>query len=500
MISADINWLQQTLKNEIKQSIHLTEHDLSNSIEFISTDSRTISENQVFVALTGPNFDGSKFIKEVQAKGAIAVVTQTLDPSVKVPQFLVDNTLTAYGKISAQVAKESDVKTIAITGSVGKTSVKEMCAAILAHKVSLVHKASLAHKKTGNNEAAQQSNKVLATQGNFNNEVGVPHTLMRFNPELEFAVVELGANHIGEIAYTTNLTQPDVAVLNNVGEAHLEGFGSLMGVVQAKGEIYQGLSENGIAVVNADSEYKEHWLSKLRTQFSEPESHILQFSTDPNNAGQSGFIVSDNIELNELACAKFDLLYQQQSISIQLPIPGRHNVANALAASAACLALGVSLSDIKHGLQNMGSVKGRVNINKVSEQLLIIDDSYNANVKSVNAASDLLSNYEGVKVLTLGDMGELGDEGTSLHQQVGVYAMNVGIDFLFSFGELSQFASDAFGEGEHFSEQTLLTKKIIETINDTKGKITVLVKGSRSAKMENVVNALITHYKNNNKG
>ena len=396
MIQANLRWLMQTLGSDVIDNIHFNDQVNDKTIVYVSTDSRTIEAGQVFIALTGMNFDGAQFIAQVKDKGAIAVVTQTLVPEVDIPQILVNDTLKAYGKIASRVAQESNVTTIAITGSVGKTSVKEMCSAILSHY--------------------SESNRVLATHGNFNNEVGVPHTLMRFTPEHDYAVVELGANHIGEIAYTTSLTKPDVAVLNNAAEAHLEGFGSLMGVVQAKGEIFQGLSEQGIAVVNADSEFKHHWLSKLEQQFKEPNEHILQFSTDHSFAGKKGYVVADNIHLNAIGCASFDLIYEQQSVSVSLPIAGKHNVANALSAAAACIAIKVPLEVISAGLQTMQLVSGRVELHQVSDRLLIIDDSYNANVKSVNAASDLLGSYEGNKILALGDMAELGDEGISLHQ------------------------------------------------------------------------------------
>ncbi|NVK26214.1 MAG: UDP-N-acetylmuramoyl-tripeptide--D-alanyl-D-alanine ligase [Gammaproteobacteria bacterium] len=481
MIKADLRWLQNTLALSSNEVENLDEKSALQLIDYVSTDSRTIQADQVFVALKGPNFDGSKFIAEVKEKGAIAVVTEQL-VDVDIPQFKVPNALRAYGQIAAAVAQQSNVKTIAITGSVGKTSVKEMCLAILSHKVKA------------------KDGKVLATQGNFNNEVGVPHTLMRFSNDLDYAVVELGANHIGEIAYTTSLTQPDVAVLNNVGEAHLEGFGSLMGVVQAKGEIFQGLSDSGIAIVNGDSEYKAHWLSNLEKQFDKPEQHIIQFSTDVTNLNKPGFVVSTNVELNRLGCPTFDLTYNNQTVTIKLPIPGRHNVANALSAAAACIAIGASLEDVQLGLASMTPVSGRVTLHEVSERLLVIDDSYNANVRSVNAASDLLSSYQGTSILVLGDMAELGDEGVALHQQVGEHALRTGVDVLLSFGDLSRHASEVFqtaktSSGMHFEQHASLLSELEKRISQTSEPVSVLVKGSRSAKMEVVVAELI---KNNN--
>lgn len=478
MINVNLTWLKKTLELDHENIINLTSELSQTDITGVSTDSRTIDKGQVFVALKGPNFDGNKFVEQVQEKGAIAVVVdQKL--AIDIPQFIVPDTLKAYGKIAAQVAKESNLKTIAITGSVGKTSVKEMSFAILSRK-----------------------GKVLATEGNFNNEIGVPHTLMRFSPDYDYAVVELGANHIGEIAYTTELVKPDVAILNNVGEAHLEGFGDIFGVVRAKGEIFNGLSDKGIAIVNGLSEYKQSWITRLNEKFTHPEHNIIQFYAEDKGCADSD-IVAKEIVLDELGCAQFNLHYKNEKVGIHLPIPGIHNVANALAAAAGCLAIGVTMDDVKLGLASMPAVKGRVNLQPVNDQLLVIDDTYNANVRSVNAASDLLSNYQGMNILVLGDMAELGSEGRRYHQDVGEYALAQNITNLFSVGVLSQCASSVFAErGQHFSQNEDAIGKLKELIDNTNNKVNVLVKGSRSAKMEQVVDALVTHYQNkkNNKG
>ena len=468
MIQVDLNWLSQILKTPVEKA---SDKQKSQTVLQISTDSRRLVPGQVFLALKGPNFDGHKFIQQVADKGAIAVIVDSLQ-EVEIPQLVVPDTLKALGALGAAVAESVAPKTIAITGSVGKTSVKEMCAAILATK-----------------------GKVLATAGNFNNEIGVPLTLLRLEPEHEYAVVELGANHIGEIANTTRFAKPDVAILNNVAEAHLEGFGSLAGVVQAKGEIFEGLGENGVAIVNGDSEFKQTWLNSLATQFENKSGHVIEFSLNDECQNPDTFSACCLV-LDKWGRPGFELCYQGQKARIQLNVAGRHNVANALAAAAACYALGASFDEIARGLSNMSAVGGRVTLNPVSESLLIIDDSYNANVQSVKAAIELLTSYQATTILVLGDMAELGQEARRLHQEVGQYALDQGLDHLYSFGVLSQEASDVFEQrGRHFSSKQSLIDSINQRIHQAKEAegeeaMVILVKGSRSAKMELVVEQL----------
>ena len=469
MIKADLQWLSHVLETPIEKASVEQKRQL---VAQISTDSRTITPGQVFLALKGPNFDGHKFVQQVADKGAVAVVVETLLP-VDIPQLVVSDTLKALGQLGAAVARSVNAKTIAITGSVGKTSVKEMCAAILALK-----------------------GKVLATAGNFNNEIGVPLTLLRLEPEHEYAVIELGANHIGEIANTTNLTKPNVAILNNVAEAHLEGFGDLSGVVTAKGEIFSGLCSNGTAIVNGDSEFKQTWLASLEQKFSESAGRVFEFSLEGESEVNPTFTAT-NIGLDKWGCASFDLNFGGEKTKIRLVMPGRHNVANALAAASACYAIGASFVEISDGLSNMSAVKGRVNLNPMNDALLIIDDSYNANVQSVKAAIDLLTSYPGTRMLVLGDMAELGQEARRLHKEVGEYALAQGLDYLYSFGVLSQGTSVVFEHnGRHFSSKQSLIDSINQQIRqtnqeDTSESMAILVKGSRSAKMELVVRQLI---------
>lgn len=467
MINVNLAWLQQTLALSEADVVNLSRSQLNQQIEYVITDSRVIEPGQVFVALKGENFDGTKFVQQVADKGAIAVVVESKQ-DIDIPQFIVADTLKAYGKIAAQIALESNVKTIAVTGSVGKTTVKEMCAAILA-----------------------QAGKVLATAGNFNNEIGVPHTLMRFNPQFDFAVVELGANHVGEIAYTTSLTQPDVAILNNVAEAHLEGFGGISGVVKAKGEIFEGLTSNGTAIVNGDCEYKDAWLSSLT------EKSVIEFTLDDTLAGSPKVITAKSIRLDLQAKAEFIAVFGNKEFPVTLSIPGRHNVANALAAASACLALGVSVEQVQAGLMQMSAVKGRMNVHKVSSSLELIDDTYNANVGSIKAAIDLLAEKQGPTALVLGDMAELGDESEFYHRQIGQYATQQKIDFLYTCGNDSEFAATEFPTPNHFFEHSSLVAALEQLVLSTKQPLTMLFKGSRSAKMELALQALINKLNKN---
>ena len=511
MIKADLNWLSNVLAVAPTHPKGCQLIDSTASIDEISTDSRHIKQGQVFLALKGPSFDGSKFVADVIKKGAIAVIVeQAVEQDIV--QFVVPDTLKALGQIGRAVAKTVNTPNIAMTGSVGKTSVKEMCAAIMSQK-----------------------GQVLATNGNFNNEIGVPLTLLRFEEHHDYGVIELGANHIGEIDYTSSLVEPDVAILNNVAPSHLEGFGSLDGIVRAKGEIFNHLKEGGTAIINAnaEAEHRAYWFNNLAEQFATRPGKVVLFGADvalntateldaasANSGNKSGanpginsgispeqVVFATNVSLDEMACARFTLNVRTQGredleqIDIQLTVPGEHNVSNALAACAACMQVGASLQDVKLGLAAMKVVQGRVNLKPINDHLMLIDDSYNANVQSVKAAIDLLSNYKTHQMLVLGDMGELGDDAEFYHQEVGQYAQQKGIQQLFTLGELSASATTAFNQNSqqekttqssaYFSSReelvTELNKQITRVNGTTSPEVTVLVKGSRSAQMELVI-------------
>lgn len=426
------------------------------TITALNTDTRSIVSGEVFLALKGPNFDGHKFIAKAEQQGAIALIVEKPVES-ELPQVIVSDTRRALGAIGAYIKAQVAPKTVAVTGSSGKTTVKEMLAAIL-----------------------RQRGKVLATQGNFNNDIGVPLTLLRLEPGDDYAVIELGANHLGEIAYTTSLVKPHVAILNNVAAAHLEGFGDLRGVARAKGEIFQGLGPTGVAIYNADSEFKPMWLERLGDQ---PKQAFSCKDEADFSAKQ--------VSLDENGVASFTLVTPQGEQVIKLNLPGAHNVCNAVAAACAAVAMGASLTEVASGLTGMEPVKGRMNLKMMRPNLRVIDDSYNANVESVKAGIQSLANYPGTRILVLGDMGELGREARQYHEEVGEFAANAGLEHLLTLGVLSQSASTGFGDsGQHFSGRDHLIVQLMRIIDEAEGMVSILVKGSRSAHMERVIELL----------
>lgn len=420
----------------------------------VSTDTRQIEANDLFIALVGERFDAHQFIAKAIENGASAVLVEK-QQSISQAQIVVDDTRIAMGQLAREVKRQAKVKTLAITGSCGKTTVKELCAQI-----------------------CQLAGTTLATNGNFNNDIGVPLTLFRLTEQDEYAVIELGANHIGEIAYTVSLTEPDVAMVNNVHGAHLEGFGSISGVAQAKGEIYHGLADNGLAVVNLDCPFVKQWQARL------DKKSCLSFSLH-NSAAD---IQAEDIQLNGIDGSDFTLRIHEQRFAVKLALAGEHNIANALAACAMTLAIGIKPELIVTGLQQETLVPGRMVQVKVNDQLLVIDDTYNANVSAMKAALDVLATCEGSRIFVMGDMGELGDYVRSAHQEVGDYARKKQIDVIYSVGEWSaQAQTPANMHTHHFHQQSALWPTLQQTIANAGQKVTVLVKGSRSAKMEQVV-------------
>lgn len=428
------------------------------TIVSVGSDSRKVDNDTLFVALKGERFDGHDFAQTAVENGACALLVERELP-LAVPQLIVANTQTSMGRIGAYIKQVIAPKTVALTGSNGKTSVKEMVATILS-----------------------QGHCVLYTAGNFNNEVGVPLTLLRLEPQHEYGVFELGANHLGEINYTSSLVQPDVAMVNNVASAHLEGFGSLAGVAKAKSEIFNHLATEGMAVINADDAFA-HVMRSAASEYRQ-----LSFSSQ----GRVADVTATDLRADTMGCYQFQLSHKGAVREVILPLSGRHQVSNALAATSICLALGLSLDDIVNGLKQLSPVNGRMLPTQLG-RILLIDDSYNANPASVGAAIDWLQEIEGNRCLVLGDLGELGDNASLLHRQLGEKAKLQGIDALFSLGELSRNSSEAFS-GQHFTNLNELVVDLVNYFNQLPGNITVLVKGSRSAKMERVVEALIAAF------
>jgi UDP-N-acetylmuramoyl-tripeptide--D-alanyl-D-alanine ligase len=320
-----------------------------------------------------------------------------------------------------------------------------------------------------------EAGKTLATRGNFNNDIGLPLTLLRLEPEHDFGVIEMGANHPGEIAYLTELTRPQVAIITNAGPAHLEGFGSIEGVARAKGEIYQGLSRDGVAVINADDKFAELWRELSAGHRS------ISFGLEKRaDIGVRG--------MGDIHGSELEVLTPLGEFHLSLPLPGRHNIMNALAAIGAGIALGIDLEEIAGGLNHMLPVEGRLQVRKGCNGSTILDDSYNANPSSMHAGLEVLAGCDGRRYVAMGEMGELGESGEALHRQVGRDARNLGIDRLYATGELSRGASESFGEnGFYFGKQQQLIEALLPEMNED---VTVLVKGSRSSHMERVVEAL----------
>ncbi|TPV56135.1 UDP-N-acetylmuramoyl-tripeptide--D-alanyl-D-alanine ligase [Aestuariibacter sp. GS-14] len=455
MINTTLAWIAQQIQGRLEGN------DIT--VSAVSTDTRQLNQGDVYLALKGDNFDGHAFAEAAVNAGASAIIASTpiaAGLAAQVPVIYVDDTKTALGELGAAVKAAVQPKTIGITGSSGKTTVKEMCAAILAQR--------------GN---------VLATAGNFNNDIGVPLTLLRLTPEHEYAVIEMGANHLGEIAYTTNLVKPNVATIVNAAAAHLEGFGSLLGVARAKSEIFKGLGENGLAIVNRDSQFAEFWLGKLKYQ------PVQTFAPDSASTEADYYASDITIDLN--GCAEFVMHTPKGTAEVRLSVPGMHNVGNALVSAALTLAVGATLEDVKFGLLAMKTVGGRLKVVPLTDQVRLLDDTYNANVGSVKAAIDTLASFAGKRVLVLGDMAELGEQSRYYHEQVGEYAMQRGVDCLYTVGVLSQSATTAFGQGAfHFSDKPALIEAIVNDLGSEQRDLTILVKGSRSAKMEQVITAL----------
>lgn len=428
----------------------------------VSTDTRTLQPGDLFVALQGPNFDGHAYLEQAFAKGAVAaLVSRACD--VAQPQIVVADTLRALGDTGRVWAQQFKAKKVAITGSCGKTTLKEMVAAILS-----------------------QVGETLFTKGNLNNEIGVPLTLARINAQHRFAVIECGANHVGEIAYTVNLVKPDVAVVNNVAPAHLEGFGSIDRVAQAKSEIYSGLDAQGIAVINQDDAYAALFREKTKS------SRQITFSL--REAGAS--VSADNLRCNALGQYAFTVQLPQAQFDIQLPLLGLHNVRNALAACALTLALDIPVSAMQAGLRRVRAVPGRLFPVEDVPGFHIIDDSYNANPASIRAAIDVLAEAGSNTCLVLGGMGELGDTSDQLHEQTGAYAAQKGIARVYSMGPNAAFYQRGYVQQQPPQGRFIICdshQQIAEKLRQDETGKTILVKGSRSTAMEKVIHALRGH-------
>jgi len=414
----------------------------------LSTDTRSIKGGELFVALKGPNFDGHDFINTALEKGAAACLVQN---KIATNAVITKDTHQALGLLAKAWRQQFKKTVIAITGSNGKTTVKEMIASIMG-----------------------QNQSVMATDGNFNNDIGVPLTLFRLNNEYDAAVIEMGANHLGEIAYLTNLALPDIAVITNIGSAHLEGFGSIENIAKAKSEIFLGLSESGTAVINADDTFFDEF--KRITK----KHKVISF-------GMSDADVTCSFESNAMG-SRLKVSTPKGTCNINLKLLGSHNVMNALAAIAVAIASDISLEHIVKGLEILKPVNGRLQLKQGLNNSIVIDDTYNANPTSLTAALNVLRDFSGKHFLALGDMGELGKSADSLHIDAGHYAKESGVDSLYSFGKFAEKAAKEFGANGYCYDKH---EDMIDALrNELSSDVTLLVKGSRSMHMEHVVNAL----------
>ena len=426
------------------------------AITGVSTDTRGIGAGQLFVALRGERFDGHDFLEQAVAAGAGALlVAEGARIPVGTSALVVPDTRLALGRMAAAWRARFEIPVIAVTGSNGKTTTKEMIAAILR---------------------SEFGDAVLVTRGNLNNDIGLPLTLLGLDPSHRAAVIEMGMSHPGEIAYLAPLGAPTVAVVTNAQRAHLEGMGDMNEVAREKGSIFAGLADGGVAVVNADDAYADLWRMMAG-------SHLLRTFGIEHAA-----VVRAGVRQQGLT-TRLSLQAPEGRAELKLAVPGRHNARNALAAAAACLAAGIPLAAVTAGLEGFAGLKGRLQRRQGRAGAVVLDDTYNANPDSVRAGIDVLAATVGRKVLVLGDMGEIGEASGQYHDEIGGYAKSQGIDRLLAFGDASQQAVRNFGEGaRHFCD----IEKLIAAVNKELGpETTVLVKGSRFMKMERVADAIV---------
>lgn len=454
----EMNWplhdVATALASELVQAAPVVNGD----VRLVQTDSRQVSKGDLFVCLVGERFDAHDFAEQVCNAGAAALVTdRVLD--VPIAQFVVKNTRLALGVLAKAWRARFDLKVLAVVGSNGKTTSKEMLGSIC--------------------KAHFGGDKVLVTAGNLNNDIGVPQTLFRLRDGHQVAVIEMGMNHLGEIDYLADLVNPDVVLLTNAQREHQEFMKTVLAVAQENGSAFAHLPANGVAVYPESVEFEPYWQAQSTGQ------RALRFGPDAD------------FEMLPLAQAKHmgsaALKMPGAAIELKPSFLGEHNYANAAGAAAAAHAAGCSVQSIQAGLERFQPVNGRLQVALHTPSLLLINDSYNANPDSVNAASKVLAAQQGNTLLVLGDMGEVGDQSDEYHAEVGLFARQAGVKLLYALGEATEHTARAFGEGAmHFKNIDIL---IDNTMNTTKqGQWSVLVKGSRFMKMERVVQAIVQHH------
>lgn len=459
-------------------SLHLSGSDIDTlqcNIESAITDSRSLKPNCVFFALIGERFDAHDFLGALSSnENVLALVVSRPPQQARVPYILVRDTTEAYGRLAAWLRQQWPHPLAAITGSCGKTTVKTLLASI-----------------------CQQQGKTLATEGNLNNHIGVPHTLFALEPDHQYAVVEMGASGLGEIAYLAHLASPQVALVNNAMPAHVEGFGSLAAIVQEKGQIYSALQPDGVAILNLDDPHADQWRDMIG------DRKILGFSADESSTDNKGDVRAEKIRMNAQGCADFVMQTPEGCVDISLNVIGRHNVSNALAAASCALALGIRLDNIAMGLKAAESASGRLELLRVNDHLQLINDAYNANPGSVKVGVDCLVEQAGWRCLVLGDMAELGDEAAQSHRDIGAYAATQGVDALLLCGKYAEETRKGYLSAcrkpspivDTFLTHEALNHRLMELCSqkasDQSASATVLVKGSRSSQMNRVADSIL---------
>nr|ABZ89705.1 UDP-N-acetylmuramoylalanyl-D-glutamyl-2,6-diaminopimelate-D-alanyl-D-alanyl ligase [Buchnera aphidicola] len=429
-------------------------------IDEIVINTKKIIPGCLFIALIGKNFDAHIFIQDAIKKGCSAIITHKHIKS-HISYIIVQNTSFALGQIANWIRNQTNAKILAITGSCGKTTVKEMTASIL--------------RKYGN---------TISTIGNLNNNIGVPITLLQLNKYHKYAVIELGANQPGEISYISNMTQPEIILINNIQYSHLQGFKSLLGVSQAKSEIFSGLKPNGKVIINLDSHHFSKWKKNIKN------NHVIYFSIKKK---QNSNFFSSNITIDSYGTT-FVMHTPNGTINISLPFLGYQNISNALAASALAFALKIPLNIIQIGLADTPIISRRLQSIILNPDKILIDDTYNSNVASMITAIKVLEKMPGYKILVIGDMSELGENSFLYHRMIGNAANLSDINKIFSIGNISNEITDIFHNGKHFLHKKDLNKYLKKYFLK-KTKITILIKGSRNTKMDEVVENLIQEYK-----
>ena len=419
--------------------------------EQVATDTRKLQGGELFIALQGNRFDGQDFVAEAKRSGAVAVMANR-QVEIDIPTLVVSDTMRSLGQLAMHWREQFDIPMVAVTGSNGKTTVREMIA-----RITEVDKTT------------------LVAEANFNNHIGLPLTLLKLRDFHDCGVVELGMNHSGEIAYLSKIAQPTVTVITNAASAHLEGIGDVTGVARAKAEIFLGLQRSGAAVINADDRFAAYWLARGRRY------RTVTFGLD-NRADVSGEVAS--LE----GAIQLEIQLPEETTEVTLNLLGRHNARNALAAAAVAWSMGCDAERIKAGLEKIQPVKGRLQPKSGRNESYLIDDSYNANPASLHSAIQVLARKSGDRILVLGNMAELGMSAESFHRAAGQHAREIGIERLLTTGDLARLAGEEFGVGAtHFDNREALSQAALELMGP---HVSMLIKGSRGAQMETVVDAL----------